>query len=72
MPIIEHAISGYCRVLDQARIVFCELEQTQAQTRLTEVDCNYACCPHRDACPIARQIADYAAELIAPSSERNC
>lgn len=48
---MEKNISGYCRVLDGARIVFLEQEAGQ-----WEADCDYELCPYRAECPIGREI----------------
>lgn len=48
----EKIISGYCRVLDQSRMVTVELDGKE----ITFVDCCYGDCKHQGSCPIARQI----------------
>ena len=48
----EKIVSGYCRVLDQSRMVTVELENG----RITDVDCCYGVCTHQSSCLIARQI----------------
>ena len=48
----EHCLSGYCRVLDQSRIV----SVLTVDGKLEEVDCCYGNCPHEPACPIAQNI----------------
>ncbi len=50
----EYFISGYCRVLDQSRMV----EVLAEEGWLTEVDCGYGSCIHQGSCPIAKQIAE--------------
>ena len=48
----EKIISGYCRQIDQSRIVTVELEDG----KFLDVDCLYSSCIHRPNCPIAREI----------------
>lgn len=48
----EKFISGYCRVLDQSRMVTVVLENGT----LVEVDCCYGNCVHEPNCPIAGEI----------------
>lgn len=48
----EKFFSGYCRQLDNARMVEVVLEDGQ----LTEVDCCYGNCPYESNCPIAQGI----------------
>lgn len=48
----EEFISGYCRTLDQSRMVTVELTDGQ----IDEVDCLYGSCPHEPNCPIAQRI----------------
>lgn len=48
----ERILSGYCRTLDQSRMVVAVLEEE----RLTEIDCDYPNCPHVQSCPIAKQL----------------
>lgn len=50
----EKFLSGYCRQIDQSRMVTVVLENTE----LTEVDCCYGSCVYEPNCPIARQIRD--------------
>lgn len=50
----EHFISGYCRTVDNSRMVTVVTEQKT----LIEVDCSYECCPYTSNCTIAKQIAD--------------
>ena len=50
----EHFISGYCRCLDDSRMVEVITENGQ----LTEVDCNYESCPYTPNCTVAAQIRD--------------
>ena len=50
----ERFLTGYCRKLDQSRIVTVVDEDGE----LTEIDCAYTNCPHAPNCPIARQIEE--------------
>ena len=50
----EHFISGYCRCLDDSRMVEVITENGQ----LTEVDCSYESCPYTPNCTVAAQIRD--------------
>ena len=49
---VEKFISGYCRQLDNARMVEVILENGE----ITEVDCCYGTCVHQPTCPIAKEI----------------
>lgn len=48
----EHFLTGYCRTIDQSRMVEVMTEGGQ----LTEVDCCYEGCIHRPNCTIAQEI----------------
>ena len=48
----ETFISGYCKHLDNSRLVEVLLEDGE----LTEVDCCYGNCVYQPGCPIAREI----------------
>lgn len=48
---MEHFVSGYCRVLDESRMVTVETENGEFF-----VDCAYFSCPYAAACPIGKQI----------------
>jgi hypothetical protein len=50
----EIFISGYCRVLDQSRMV----ELITDDGELLEVDCCYGSCIHEPNCQIAKQIRE--------------
>ncbi len=56
----EKIISGYCRRLDDHRMVTVLRENGI----LTEVDCDYECCPYRSNCPIGKQITEFAGAEI--------
>lgn len=58
----EKILSGYCRVLDQSRMVTVEWEGPE----LLDVDCCYGGCVHQSSCEIAKSITallEQAAEL---------
>lgn len=50
----EFFFSGYCRQIDQSRMVTVILENGT----VTEVDCCYGSCIYEPNCPIARQIRE--------------
>ena len=50
----ELFLSGYCRQLDNARMVEVILEDGE----VTEVDCCYGSCVHQGNCPIAKEIEE--------------
>ena len=50
----EVFLSGYCRVLDQSRMVEVVLD---ADT-LLEADCHYGSCIYEANCPIAEKLRD--------------
>ena len=50
----EACFGGYCRQLDQTRMVFLEYEQGSGE--LLSVDCAYPDCEFAAACPVAEQI----------------
>ena len=50
----ESFISGYCRGIDNSRMVVV----ITADAKLVEVDCDYGCCPHAPNCTIAQQIQE--------------
>lgn len=49
---LEKFISGYCRQLDQSRMVTVVTEDGV----LSEVDCCYGSCIYQPNCPIAQEI----------------
>ena len=51
----EKIFTGYCRCLDQSRMVTVETEAGEA----AEIDCAYFSCIHRPQCSIAKQIDDF-------------
>lgn len=54
----ETFISGYCRCLDQSRMVALVTEDG----KLVEVDCAFGSCPHEPSCLIAKQIKEIIVE----------
>ena len=54
----EIFISGYCRALDQSRMV----ELVTEDGELIEVDCGYGNCVHEPNCQIAKQIKELISE----------
>lgn len=48
----ELFLSGYCRCLDDSRMV----EVIVEDGAVTEVDCGYYSCPHTVSCDIAKKI----------------
>ncbi len=50
----EAFLSGYCRVLDQSRMV---AVVTEGDT-LTEADCCFGGCPYEGSCTIAEKIRE--------------
>lgn len=52
----EHFLSGYCRTIDQSRMVAVVTEDGQ----VTEVDCCFESCVHAQSCAIAKEIRELA------------
>lgn len=50
----ESFFSGYCRMLDQSRMV----TVITADGSFLEADCSYENCPYAPGCPIAEKIRD--------------
>lgn len=48
----EEFLSGYCRQMDNSRIVAVLLEDG----RIAEVDCNFGACPYEGECALAQKI----------------
>lgn len=51
----EGFISGYCRQIDQSRMVAVEAEDGT----LTAVDCLYETCPYAPCCTVAQKIREF-------------
>lgn len=49
----EHFLTGYCRSIDQSRMVTAVTEDGQ----LTEIDCCYESCVHKPNCTVAAEIS---------------
>ena len=49
---VEKFVSGYCRQLDEARMVEVILKDGE----ITEIDCCYGNCVHQGNCPIAKEV----------------
>ncbi|MBO5953073.1 MAG: hypothetical protein J6Q53_02995 [Oscillospiraceae bacterium] len=47
----EIMLSGYCRAIDQSRMVLVESDSTGMHA-----DCSYPDCPHASACQLAQQL----------------
>ena len=54
----EEFISGYCRTMDQSRMVTVLLLNGE----IDEVDCLYGNCPYEPSCPIAQRIRELVQE----------
>ena len=54
----EIFISGYCRCLDQSRMVAVVTDNGE----LVEADCCFGSCPHEPNCQIAKQIKELISE----------
>lgn len=55
----EKIFTGYCRCLDQIRIVTVETEDGFEPT----VDCGYGSCAFQSGCQLARNITDFLKSL---------
>ncbi len=51
----EAFFSGYCRRIDESRMVTAEAEERT----LTSIDCDYETCPHANSCTIAQKITQF-------------
>ena len=52
----EHYLTGYCRVLDSARVV----EVVTENGKLDECDCSYGSCKFQSQCTVAEKIEELA------------
>lgn len=50
----ESFFSGYCRTIDNSRMVAVETEEA----KLVEVDCSFESCPFTGECTIAKEIRE--------------
>ena len=53
----EHFLTGYCRTLDNSRMVTLVTENK----KLVEVDCSYESCPYAPNCTVAQKIRELTA-----------
>ena len=51
----EAFFSGYCRQIDESRMVTAEAEDGT----LTSIDCAYETCPHTQSCTVAQKITQF-------------
>lgn len=49
---MEKIFTGYCRVLDAARMVLADSDDGEA-------DCQFPSCAYAQECPVAAQLADF-------------
>ena len=54
----EEFLSGYCRQMDNSRMVAVLLEDGH----ISEVDCNFGTCPYEGDCAVARKIREFSLE----------
>ena len=54
----ERFFSGYCRTVDNSRMVCVVKENGQ----LLEADCSYECCPFTKECTVAQNITAFLEE----------
>ena len=54
---MEYFFSGYCRAMDQSRMVEVEIEGGEITA-----DCSYPDCPYAAACQIAQKIKEVTPE----------
>lgn len=54
----EAFFSGYCRTIDESRMV-CAVKENG---KLLEADCSYACCPFTKECTVAQKISAFITE----------
>ena len=50
----EKFFNGYCRNIDQSRIVSVEKNDSESW----EADCDYSVCPYSGSCPIGKEISN--------------
>lgn len=62
----EHFLTGYCRTIDQSRMV---TVVTEGQS-LTEVDCCFESCVHTPNCSIAKDIQTLTKSTSSHISEK--
>lgn len=54
----EAFFSGYCRAIDDSRMVAVEAEGNT----LTNADCDYGTCPYGQNCTIGQKIAEFCSQ----------
>ena len=54
----EHYLTGYCRVLDSARVV----EVVVEEGKIDECDCGYGNCKFQRQCTVAQRIEELTSE----------
>ena len=54
----ETVVTGYCRVLDNSRMVMVEADGAA----ITDIDCDYPGCPYAPNCPIGKAIGEFLQE----------
>jgi len=54
----EHFLTGYCRTLDQSRMVSVVITDGEPE----EIDCSYGSCPYEASCQIAEKIRQLTAK----------
>lgn len=52
---LEKFFTGYCRQIDQNRIVLAEYTDRNGVLYLEDTDCQYPNCMFADGCPLAHQ-----------------
>ena len=52
----EMFINGFCRTINEGRMVTVEFDDTATGKELLEVDCSYGKCDFEGACEVAKQI----------------
>ncbi len=54
----ETVVSGYCRQIDNSRMVCVEADGHE----LLDIDCLFPDCPHAPACPIGEKVREFLDE----------
>ncbi len=54
---MERTMSGYCRAIDAARVVLCELDAGEV-----DIGCGFETCAHAPQCQVAEQIRQFLRE----------
>lgn len=55
--IVEEIYQGYCRTIDNSRMVTCEYKKENGRLVLDCADCDYGSCVHSRDCKIMAQAA---------------